>query len=153
MLGMRVGSPHPVPWRDSQMTSSLAIERYLLITNVCQPGTPTHPTPPFNLHLPMEVWLFCIFSEHLLSHIPSYPLWCSPPPFFVTLIDFDIASSPLHTPLQNPPAPKNIRKQHTIGYFIMERKGKIYISLCKANTLRFPHQTSISLFQSSHWSI
>lgn len=118
--------------------------------------TLTHPTPPSNLHLPMEAWLFCIFSEHLLhvNHIPSYPSWWPSFFFFVTLIDLDIASSPLGTPLQNPLAPKTLESNtDIIGYFIMERKNKIYISLCKANSLQFAHQTSISLFHSSRWSI
>lgn len=80
-----------------------------LLQMFAEPGTLTHPTPPSNPHLPMEAWLFCIFSEHSLSvSIPSYHGSLS----FLIIIDLAINSSPLDALLYNPLASKKMRKQH-----------------------------------------
>lgn len=152
MLGMRVGSPHPVPWRNSQVTSSSAIKRCLLITNVCwsrdtdPPNTTVQPSPP---HGGLTI-LHIQWALLSVSHIPSYLWWWS---FFFFNPHWswhNLITSWCSLTQSTCNNNNKIRKQHRYYWmFYNGEKDKIYISLCKANSLQFPHQTSIFLFHSS----
>lgn len=111
-----------------------------------KPGSPIHPKPPSDPCRPSGGLTVLSVQYAFVKCKPC--IWLSIRLFFLffVLVDYYITSALLGLPLGNPPAPKALASNIDIIKYLQWRQKIKFLSLCKAVSLEFPHQTSLSLF-------